>query len=128
MLVKRKAIEEVGLLDPEYVSYLEDTDWCWRMARKGFTLAYVPAAKVYHKVSQSFGNVPYNEKSMYLMGKNAVLFVKKYGTFTRWLKFIFFFWLSVLYALPRELIRGNQRAVFAKVKGFFEGMWARKIN
>jgi hypothetical protein len=122
MLVKRKAIEEVGLLDPEYVSYLEDTDWCWRMAQKGFKLAYVPAAKVYHKVSQSFGSNPYNQKSMYLMGRNAVLFMKKHGTFTRWLKLIFFFWLSVLYALPREIVRGNLKAVCAKVRGFFDGL------
>jgi hypothetical protein len=122
MLVKRSAIEKVGLFDPEYVSYLEDTDWCWRMAQQGFRLVYVPGAKVYHKVSQSFGSTPYNEKSMYLMGRNAVLFMKKYGTFSRWLKFIFFFWLSVLYALPRELMRGNQRAVFAKIKGFIDGM------
>ena len=122
MLVKRTAIEEVGLLDPEYVSYLEDTDWCWRMARKGFKLVYVPGARVYHKVSQSFGSTPYNEKSMYLMGRNAVIFVKRYGTFFRWLKFIFFFWLSVIYALPRELVRGNHKAVLAKVRGFFDGM------
>jgi len=122
MLVKRKAIEEVGLLDPDYISYMEDTDWCWRMRQKGFKLVYVPSARVYHKVSQSFGNTAYNEKTMYLMGRNAVLFVKKYGTFMRWLKFIFFFWLSVAYALPREAMRSNQKAVFAKIKGFIDGI------
>jgi GT2 family glycosyltransferase len=121
MLVKRKAIEEVGLLDPDYISYMEDTDWCWRMRQKGFKLVYVPRATVYHKVSQSFGNTPYNEKTMYLMGRNAVLFVRKYGNLFRWFKFIFFFWLSVLYAFPRETMRGNYKAVFAKIRGFFDG-------
>ncbi len=124
MVVKRKTIEAVGLLDKEYGSYLEDTDWCRRMSHKGFKLAYVPAAKVYHKVSQSFGSIPYNEKSMYLMGRNAVLFVNKYGSYFHWLKFIFFFWLSVLYALPRETARGNLKAVRAKIKGFFDGLRA----
>lgn len=128
MLVKRNAIEKVGSLDPEYGSYLEDTDWCWRMSQKGFKLVYVPAAKVYHKVSQSFGSTPYNEKSMYLMARNAVLFVKKYGSFFHWLKFILFFWLSVLYAVPRETMRGNLKAVLAKIKGFFDGLRRRKIN
>jgi hypothetical protein len=128
MLAKRTAIEAVGLLDPEYVSYLEDTDWCWRMAQKGFKLAYVPGGKVYHKVSQSFGSIPYNEKSMYLMGKNAVRFMKKYGTFIRWLKFIFFFWLSVLYALPRETARGNLKAVSAKVRGLLDGIKGSEVK
>jgi len=128
MLVKRKAMEAVGLLDPEYVSYLEDTDWCWRMAHRGFKLVYVPGARVYHKVSQSFGSTPYNEKSMYLMGRNAVIFLKRYGTFLRWLKFIFFFWLSVLYALPRETGRGNLKAVRAKSRGFFDGLSGSKTK
>ena len=126
MLVKSKAIKEVGLFDPDYISYMEDTDWCWRMRQKGFKLVYVPSATVYHKVSQSFGNTPYNEKTMYLMGRNAVLFVKKYGNLFRWFKFIFFFWLSVVYALPRETIRGNHKAVFAKIRGFFDGMDEKK--
>ena len=122
MLVKRSVIEKVGQFDPEYISYMEDTDWCWRIRQKGFKLLYVPSARVYHKVSQSFGSPPYNEKTMYMLGRNAVLFVKKYGTLIRWLKFIFFFWLSVLYAFPREAMRGNHKAVFAKVRGFFDGI------
>lgn len=126
MLVNRKAIEQVGLLDPEYISYLEDTDWCWRIKRKGFRLVYLPSARVYHKVSRSFGNTAYNEKTMYLMGRNAVLFVKKYGSVTRWLKFITFFWLSIIYAFPREVIKRNHKAVFAKIRGFFDGIRGKR--
>ena len=122
MLVKKEAIEEVGLFDPHFVSYLEDTDLCWRMKKKGFKLVYVPDAKIYHKVSQSFGTTAYNEKTMYLMGRNAVLFVKRYGNFTQWLKFITFFWLSIIYAFPRETMKRNHKAVFAKIRGFFDGI------
>jgi hypothetical protein len=128
MLVRRKAIDEVGLFDPGYGFYMEDTDWCWRMRSKGFKLMYLPSARVYHKVSRSFGSTAYNEKTMYLMGRNAVIFVKKYGTFFRWLKFIFCFWLSIIYAFPREVIKGNHKAVFAKVRGFFDGMRIRGQN
>ena len=126
MLVKREAIEKVGLFDPAYISYMEDTDLCWRMKKKGFKLLYLPSARVYHKVSQSFGNTAYNQKTMYLMGKNAVLFVKRYGNVIRWLKFVTFFWLSIIYALPREAIRGNHKAVFAKIRGFLDGIRERR--
>ncbi|MBW1855160.1 MAG: glycosyltransferase family 2 protein [Deltaproteobacteria bacterium] len=122
MLVKKEAIEGVGLFDHHFVSYMEDTDLCWRMKKKGFKLVYLPDAKIYHKVSQSFGTTAYNEKTMYLMGRNAVLFVKKYGNFTQWLKFITFFWLSIIYAFPREAMKRNHKAVFAKIRGFFDGI------
>lgn len=126
MLVRKRAIEEVGLFDPHFESYMEDADLCWRMKKKGFKLVYVPDAKIYHKVSQSFGNTAYNEKTMYLMGRNAVLFVKRYGNFTRWLKFFTFFWLSIIYAFPRETMKRNHKAVFAKISGFFDGIRERK--
>ncbi len=122
MLIKSEAIEEVGLFDPHYISYMEDADLCWRMKNVGFKLVYLPTAIVYHKVSRSFGKTAYNEKTMYLMGRNAVLFVKRYGNVTQWLKFILFFWLSIIYAFPRETIRGNHKAVFAKIRGFFDGI------
>jgi len=126
MLVRRKAIEEVGLFDPRFVSYMEDADLCWRMKKKGYRLVYVPDARIYHKVSQSFGSTAYNEKTMYLMGRNAVLFVKRYGNVTQWLKFITFFWLSIIYAFPRETMNRNHKAVFAKISGFFDGIRERK--
>lgn len=122
MLLRKRAIEEVGLFDPSYVSYMEDADLCWRMKKRGFRLVYLPSARVYHKVSRSFGDTAYNEKTMYLMGRNAVLFVKKYGNFTKWFKFITFFWLSIIYAFPRETIKRNHKAVFAKTRGFYDGI------
>jgi hypothetical protein len=55
MLVKRKVIEQIGLLDERYHIYGEDADWCIRAARAGYTLLYVPSAVVWHKLSVSAG-------------------------------------------------------------------------
>lgn len=55
LLVKRSVIERVGMLDEAYYIYGEDVDWCVRTARAGFTLLYVPAAKLWHKLSVSAG-------------------------------------------------------------------------
>jgi hypothetical protein len=55
MLVKRAVVEQVGLLDERYFMYGEDADWCVRARRAGYVLAYVPAAKIWHKLSVSAG-------------------------------------------------------------------------
>lgn len=53
MLVRRKAIEVVGMLDEGYFMYCEDVDWCWRMRRAGFKVFYVPSAVITHAIGRS---------------------------------------------------------------------------
>ena len=48
MVVKRDAIEPVGLLDEGYFLFLEETDWCYRMKRTGWKIYHVPQAEIYH--------------------------------------------------------------------------------
>lgn len=55
LLVRRKAIEEVGLLDERFFMYAEETDWCLRMMKSGWDRYYVPQAEVAHKYAASFG-------------------------------------------------------------------------
>lgn len=55
LMVRREVYEETGLLDPSYTIYCEDVDFCLRAAEAGWKLYYVPAAKVWHKVSSSSG-------------------------------------------------------------------------
>lgn len=51
MLVRRRAIEEVGSMDPRFFLYFEDMDWCRRFWSRGWEVWYVPAARFthYHK-------------------------------------------------------------------------------
>lgn len=53
LLVRRKAIEEVGLLDEEFFMYYEDADWCYRMAKGGWKTCYFPLFEVVHYVGGS---------------------------------------------------------------------------
>lgn len=48
LMVRREAIEAVGLLDEGYFMYAEEVDWCWRMQRAGWPLWCVPSAQVIH--------------------------------------------------------------------------------
>jgi len=48
MLVRRKAMEEVGILDEDYFLFFEETDWCYRMKNAGWKVYHVPQAKIVH--------------------------------------------------------------------------------
>jgi hypothetical protein len=49
ILVKRAAIEQVGMLDERFFYYWEETEWCLRMQRAGWQILHVPAAPLWHK-------------------------------------------------------------------------------
>ena len=57
MVVRREAMEQVGLLDEDYFLFLEETDWCYRMKRAGWKIYHVPEAEVYHFQGKSAGTV-----------------------------------------------------------------------
>ena len=48
MLVRREAIQQVGLLDESYFMYGEDLDWAYRMHQAGWKTYYYPAVTVRH--------------------------------------------------------------------------------
>lgn len=48
MLVKREAINDVGMWDAEYFLHCEDLDWCMRFRLKGWQVVFVPDARIVH--------------------------------------------------------------------------------
>jgi len=48
MLVRRRALSEVGLLDEGYFLHCEDLDWCMRFRKRGWKIMFVPGARVIH--------------------------------------------------------------------------------
>ncbi len=48
MLVRREAINQIGLMDERFFMYTEEMDWCWRMWSKGWKVIYFPNAEIVH--------------------------------------------------------------------------------
>lgn len=48
LLVRRAALEDVGLLDETFFMNAEEMDWCYRMGRRGWQVWYVADAAVMH--------------------------------------------------------------------------------
>ncbi|HOV86493.1 MAG TPA: glycosyltransferase family 2 protein [Syntrophobacteraceae bacterium] len=78
MLVRRKAFEEVGPLDEDYFLFLEETDWCRRMRRKGWKVVHDPRFTVLHLQGKSAGQVPTAARTEYWKSRYR-FFQKHYG-------------------------------------------------
>jgi GT2 family glycosyltransferase len=57
LLVKRKVVEKIGLLDERFFLYWEDVDWGLRCIKAGFKNLIVTRSLIWHKASASSGGV-----------------------------------------------------------------------
>jgi len=72
IMVRRAVIEQVGMLDERFFYYWEETEWCVRARRAGWTILNVPAARLWHKgVQRDYKPKPsvsyYNTRNHLLM-------------------------------------------------------------
>lgn len=57
-MVRRKALDEVGLLDEDFFIYGEDIDWCKRFHEAGWDMMFYPEAEAIHFGGASSSNAP----------------------------------------------------------------------
>lgn len=70
LMVRREAINEVGLLDEQFYMYYEEVDWCYRIKRAGWKICFIPQAQMIHHGGASSNknkskNLVENYRSMY---------------------------------------------------------------
>ena len=58
VMVRREALEEVGLLDEDFFMYGEDMDWCQRFWQAGWGVTLCPDAQAVHYGGASSANAP----------------------------------------------------------------------
>lgn len=78
VLVSRKVLEAVGLLDEKFFLYWEDSDWGLRAAAAGFKSLVVPASRLWHKVSASSGGTDSPAKAYYKT-RSGLLFAERHA-------------------------------------------------
>lgn len=53
MMIKRKVVEKIGLLDERFFMYCEDIDYCHRINQAGGEIYYVPTSQIIHYKGES---------------------------------------------------------------------------
>lgn len=116
MLIKREAIEEVGLMPECYFLYYEELDWSMMFTRAGYGIWYDPAMTIYHKESQSTGqNSPLRT---YYITRNRLLLVKRnWHGFNKYLAYIYLICIVSLRDLLKYTAQGRFDILKATLKG-----------
>lgn len=75
LLLRRSALETVGLLDERFTLHMEEIDLCWRLLRAGHRIRVEPASEVYHIGG---GSLPQGDarKAYYNFRNNLLLLYK----------------------------------------------------
>jgi len=85
MLVRREAVDRVGMLDEAFFMYGEDIDWCYRIKQAGWENWYHPVVRITHYKGASSRRKPVKivyefHRAMYLFHKKH--YAKKYSPLT----------------------------------------------
>jgi N-acetylglucosaminyl-diphospho-decaprenol L-rhamnosyltransferase len=76
LLLRREALDQVGLLDEDYFIYSEEVDLCHRLRQRGWKVYWVPQAQVIHYGGQSTRQVAADMFLRLYQGK--VLYFRKH--------------------------------------------------
>jgi len=126
ILLRRKALEDIGLFDEEYFAYHEDVDWCARARRAGWRIRYVPEAINYHRMHASTGG-GYGGPIVYLTSRNAVLFVRKHGSLGQRLAFAVYTLGNLMKEFALRARRGELAAYRWRLRGLVDGLFGRPV-
>ena len=76
LFVRRRAMEQVGLLDEEYFFYLEETDWCLRFRKADWRVIHFPGAAIVHLQGRSVARVNVRARIEYY--RSRYMFFRKH--------------------------------------------------
>jgi N-acetylglucosaminyl-diphospho-decaprenol L-rhamnosyltransferase len=80
MIIRRKVLEDVGVLDDGYYTYFDDIDYCFNARKRGWPTWYVPDSRVVHLVGQTTGvNKQPKRMPSYLLDARRRYFLKNHG-------------------------------------------------
>lgn len=117
LMCPAEVFETVGLMDPSYFVYYDDSDFMLRFSRAGLRLGYAPAHVVLHKVSSSTGGAS-SSFTVYHANRNRILFIRK--NIAAPLR-----WVTLGYVLLGKLVRapwmaaGDRKVVLSALRDGF---------
>jgi hypothetical protein len=75
LLIRRQALQEVGLLDPSFFMYTEEVELCYRILRGGWSIYWLPSVTITHYGGQSTSQA--SDRMFIELHRSKVLFFRK---------------------------------------------------
>lgn len=129
LLLRREVYEQVGGLDERFFMYFEETDWQRRIRAAGWSIWYVPAARITHYEDGSSGQV--RALRLLRFNRSRLLYVAKWhgAIWGRWLRG----WLALLYGVEwlKEAVKwllGHRRPLRRARMGAYAALVGRGMR
>ena len=117
MLVRREAINKIGLMPECYFLYYEELDWSMMFTRAGYQIWYEPKCTIYHKESQTTGqNSPL--RTYYLTRNRLMLVRRNPQEFNKTLAYIYLFGIVAL----RDIVKSTLTTRFDFLRATILGL------
>lgn len=116
MMVRREALEKVGMMPECYFLYYEELDWSMMFTRSGYEIWYEPRFTIYHKESQATGqNSPLKT---YYLTRNRLLFAHRNIPIPRrFLTYLYLMGLVSLRDIVKHIIQGRKDLAASVTRG-----------
>jgi len=117
IIVKRKVLLNVGLLDTDFFYGFEDTDISIRINKAGYKIIFVPKSKIWHKRRGATGGrmSPINS---YFYTRNYILLARKHAKkITFFFFIIYFLFFNFMFSFVKWLVLKEFSNINAGIKG-----------
>ena len=116
MLIKREAIEKVGLMPECYFLYYEELDWSMMFTQAGYQIWYEPQSTIFHKESQATGqNSPL--RTFYITRNRLLLAKRNYRGIYKWLAYSYLIGVVAPKDVFNYVLQGKLRLSIAIIRG-----------
>lgn len=75
LMVRKAAMDDIGVFDERYFFFFEETDWAYRMKRGGWSTYFVPSARIFHAQGKTVGS---SVNSRIMFYRSRYLFFRKW--------------------------------------------------
>jgi GT2 family glycosyltransferase len=122
LLARCQTLREVGLFNPLYFAYWEETDLCVRGAKAGYKSIFVPKSRIWHKIGSSAPSTI----RLYYMTRNRLWFMRQHANSRDMISFSAYFFTFYLIGTARRLIlKGDIESLKLFLRGVMDGVSRR---
>lgn len=124
LLARCQTLRDIGLFNPLYFAYWEETDLCVRGAEAGYKSVIAPTSRIWHKIGSS---APSTMK-LYYMTRNRLWFMRQHANTRDLIIFsAYFFTFYLFFTAMRYAISGDIQSLRSFLRGVLDGI-SRKVD